>query len=387
MKNSRHFTRPALIFCGLLICAMLLIVTVTSLVKPDPLADDLKVYGALFKRGFDEELIFKIAEMEGEPEPRLLYYRGLAHYRFGRYSLAKADLVAALDAEIYYLPDGYDTQWTLDSIERLLKLMPPNAHEILRGERVLFRMHYSGIDDGVVTVARVLPRAYRFNRELFGADFDAIEVIIFETYDQFRAFYQEVTGDDKIGNWIWAAGQDNLAMISLQYPDGSSSFSGNPQKFISIVTHEINHAMFYRLMGRSEQPRWFEEGLAQVAQAQADGNYAQDHQHIWKRLFANNALLPIEKISDDAGYTEHTERGLAMSKSPQSESAPDTYAQSYGMMKFLLDKVSPAQFQSFLKRARASENFEGAFKAEFGITSDQFYQQWKREFPQQLTSP
>lgn len=226
---------------------------------PDPLADDLKAYGVLLESGFNDELIYKInrkiAEMGGTPDPRLLYYRGLAYYRFGWFPEAKADLEIAQRAKIVELPGGFATALALNGLKRFALFMPPKMEEIHRGERVLFRMHYFHMEGGTATVQGLLPTAHRINSEMFGSDLEATTVLVFDTYEQFLAFNKVLTGNDKPGSWVWAKSWCNFVLISLQFPDGSSASLDHRDPFVSTIVHEINHAMLYRLMGSwSDQP-------------------------------------------------------------------------------------------------------------------------------------
>lgn len=133
-------------------------------------------------------------------------------------------------------------------------------------------------------------------------------------------------------------------------------------------------------------PAWFTEGLAQIAGAQVDPNFDSSDQQTLKRLFANNALLPVETLSDYDSWGKQTEIGIAMGKGDDAAFAPDPYAQGYGMTKYLLDNITTAQLQSFLNRNRESRDFYGAFKDEFGMTTEQFYELWKRDTAQKLAA-
>ena len=352
-------------------------------VAPDAFADEEEAYNTLYNRGFFDELIFKtnqrIAEMGDKPDPRLFYWRGWAYYKLGWFDLAETDLNAARIGGAYAGSKKFASVMNgLNSMTRLKVLMPPNMQEIGQGERVQFQMHYSKMGDGAAKVKNLLPTAYRINREMFGTDVEAMPVYVFDTYEQFRAFNKELAGHDKIGNWVWGIRVGASLLIALQYPDGSSASIG------SVIVHEINHVMLSRLSGGTKQPYWFIEGIAQVAQAQIDPAFASANQRALKQLFANNALVPIEKISSGNGYIEQTELGISMRKGGDSQAAPNPYAQSYGMIKYLLDNISTAQLQSFLNRNRESGDFNSAFQDEFGFTVEQFYEMWKRDHTRQL---
>lgn len=359
------------------------------IVASDALADDLKEYGTLFERGFGDELIYKInakiAEMGGAPDPRLLYFRGLAYHRLGWFDDAKADLEIAQAAKIVELPGGFPTQRGLNAIKRFATTMPPKMEEIRQGDRVLFRLHYFNMEGGTATVQGLLPEAHRINSEMFGSDLRATTVLVFDTREQFHAFDTMLTGKEEKRSWVWAKSWGNFVLICLQAPDGNSISLKNHDHFVSTIVHEINHVMFRRLMGWSSQPGWFKEGLAQCAESQIRASFVDRNQRILKRLFENDALLSLEQLTG-ASYAEQTELGLTMLKGDDRKSAPDTYAQSYGLTKYLLDHISTAQLQSFLNRDRESKDFEGAFKDEFGMTPEQLDGMWRRDYARQLAA-
>ena len=366
----------------------------TQAVAPDALADDLAKFGTMFERGFYDELIFNVnqkieallTEQRATPDPRLLYFRGLSYYKLGWFPEAKADLLVAQQAGLSFLPGGFGVKWALNYIEERTPLLPSQVEEIRDGERVTFRMHNSGMEGGTVMVMAMLPEAYRISRAMFGSDTAASTVYVFEDYQQFLAYYKKVYEGKNPGSWYAALAQQGVMWISLRDTEDVLRAREDRVAFKTTVVHEFNHAMLSRLMGRTVLPRWFVEGLAQVAGAQVNPTYDSGKQRTLKRLFANNALLPIDKLDDYESFAEQTELGISMRKEGERAGAPDPYAQGYGMTKYLLDNISTAQLQNFLNRVRETDDFKTSFGDEFGFSLDQFYQGWKADTARRLAT-
>lgn len=360
----------------------------------DPLAEDLRDYVALYKRAFFDELISKInltiealpVAERAQPDPRLLYLRGLARYKLGWFELAKPDLLAAQQAKVTGLQEGLGPDWVLSYIKKRDGFLPPKVQEIRDGDRVLFRMHYYGMEDGTATVMAMLPEAYRISQQMFGADVEATTVYVFDNYEQFVAYYKAFEETQGPGSWYAAITIGDLVFISLRDTNGELRARDGRDFFKTTIVHEYNHAMFHRLMGFSPQPSWFVEGLAQNAGAQVDPNYDAVKQRILKRLFQNHALLPLDTLGDNDAFAAQVELGLRMEKGNDGQFAPDPYAQGYGMTQYLLNNISTAQLQSFLNRVRESKNFDGSFATEFGFSVEQFYEMWKRDTSQKFAA-
>ena len=365
---------------------------------PDPLSNDLAGFGTLFKRGFYDELIYRVnqkiaalpKESRATPDARLLYFRGLCYYGLGWYPQAKADLLVAQKAGIRFLPGGFGVNYGLNYIEARIPLLPPQVEQVRDGDRVIFQMHdfgaqggtEGGAESGTATVLATLPEAYRISSAMFGADMADNTVYVFDTYEQFTAYFKQTFPDKTPGSWYAATANGPEMWISLRDTKGVLRAQTARLEFQTTVVHEFNHALLARLIGRTALPRWFVEGLAQVAGAQINSGFDGEKQQTLKRLFANNALLPLDRLDDYATFDHQTELGIALSKSADRAdrlSAPDAYAQSYGMTKSLLDNISTPQLQSLLNRARDSNDFKASFQTEFGFSLEQFYQGWKAD--------
>ena len=361
---------------------------------PDLSAIDWERYVVMFQSGHYDELLADIngkiaalpADKRANPNPRLLYVRGLTHYRLGWYERAKADLLIAQKANIGRPATKAFLKETLQNIEARTPLLPPHIREIRDGKRVIFRMRSFAMKGDAVTVAEMLPTAYLINRQIFGRDVEATTILVFDNYAQFSAFQRVIHhGKAPRDGWYPAVTTGPIVQISLRDKKGVRA---NPTKIHGALVHEVNHAMMNRLLGKAPLPKWFKEGLAQVAETQIYPNFDAGRQRRIAHLFQNSSkgLLPIEQLKHGASFKEQTELGIAVRRGGKGTGAPDPYAQSYGMMKYLLANFSTPQLQSFLHRVRASDDFDGSFSAEFGMTTEQFYQKWKTETARELAA-
>ena len=365
--------------------------TAATAPAPDALADDVAKYGAMFKRGLFDELISNVnqkiaalpADKRDNPDPRLLYFRGLAYYGLGWFDLAKADLIVAEKAGVKEISAGRGADWILSFIEKRASLLPPKMQEIREGERVLFRMHTFGDENDAELIKAMLPEAYRINRQIFGKDVEATTVYVFDNYEQFVAYYKAFYVTSGPGTWSAASALGDSLFIVLRDDKGVLRARDDRELFKTIVFQQYNHVLFSRLVGATKQPSWFTAGLAQIASAQVDADYDARKQKSLQRLLQNNALLSLGALTNDDSFPEQIEIKLARERGDRP-SEPDFYAQSYGLTKYLIDKTSMAQVQSFLLRLQKSPDFDGAFADEFGMTTEQLYANWKRDAAKQF---
>ena len=330
-----------------------------------------------FGRGFYDDMVDRADELLGDDgrDPRWLYWRGMAFYRLGWFPEAIEDLEGAQKAGVSGIAGGVSVASTLDKIAQMQALTPPNFREIRNGNQVIFRVHYGALDSVTRGIIERLPRAYRISEQMFGSDTLATSVYIFDNYPQFRAFYMARSGRAP-GSWVAAAGDRDAFYFSLQRPDGTGAAERDPEHLESTIPHEFNHAMLRRLMGTTPLPRWFEEGVAQVAGGQVVARDVEYNDYTIQRLFAAKALVAPQLLENSTSFGAHTETGAQMDRAGAGIAAPSPYAQSYSMARYLLANMKRGQLPDFLNRVRDEGDFARAFQKEFGATLPEFYQSW-----------
>ena len=368
---------------------LLVLFMLAPLVRAQTAAPDAKESAQManwFARGFYDDMVARADELTEDaqmPDPQWLYWRGLAFYRLGWLPEAREDLTAASDAGVNAQTGGLDVKTALDKIERLRVLTPPNYQEIKSNGQVVFRVHFGALDPVTRGIIARLPSAYRISRAMFGSDVLATSVYIFDNYPQFRAFYQE-RGGQPPGSWAAAAGSRDGFYFSLQRPDGTGAAERDPLHLESTIAHEFNHAMMARLMGTTPLPRWFEEGLAQVAGAQVVARDVEMNDYTIARLFAVKALIAPQKLEEFNSFGAHTELGVALGAQGAGIIAPSPYAQSFSMARYFLAKLRRGQLETFLNRVREEDDFGAAFQDEFSVSLAQFYQGWYQDTARSL---
>ena len=334
--------------------------------------------GQQFQRGFFDAMLARADQLSasGQPlEPKVLYWRGLAHYRLGHYARARADLEAAQKGGVEFLPGGYNVTAVFSTLGRIEPLLPALQTEVKDGDRTLFEVHYSRLDAGTNTVLELLPQAYQINRELLGADIEATAVYVFDTRDHFRDFYQEWTKHPP-GSWISAVTVGDVVYICLQRPDGSMSWEDHPQHFRGTVAHEFNHAMMNRLVGATALPSWFKEGVAQIAGTRlSPGDLAANDRDV-QRMFGAHLVLSPQDLETHEDFAAQTEAGVYVHREDGAQITASPYAQSYSMARALVKDAEPDALPNLLRLTREEDDFKQGFLIEFGLTVPQFYNNW-----------
>lgn len=315
--------------------------------------------------------------------PKVYYWRGLAELRIGWFAHAQSDMEIALAGGVNINPDG--PQAILEQIERIKAVLPGQTTEIRNGDDVAFRVYYGQKDPVTRAILDTLPLAYRINSQMYGATVVEQPVFIFNTMAQMSAFMQ-ARGITKMASWGWAYGGRDVFYFCLQDPQGTAVSTFGAGYVRASVAHENNHSVFRRAMGNVQVPRWFVEGIAQVAGAQVSKEDVALNDYTIARLFAVSALVPPQNLEDSTAFSEHTEQGAALDRAGAGKAAPSPYAQAFHMTRFLLANMRAGQLMDFLNRVREDSDFNRAFAEEFNMTLPQFYALWYAQTRQKLKS-
>ena len=356
--------------------------SVQPALAPDPLIPALKQMASDFKRGFYDDVINRTGELigddEGKADPRLLYWRGLTFYQLAWFAEASADLTRARAQNVELLAGGFAASVALDKMARVQPFVPPLEYAVNSGGQTVFRVNYVTDDAATKTAISCLAPAYRASANLFGSDVRATPVYIFDNYEQFAACFRARIGRAP-ESWIAAVTINNVLYIPLRDRKGEATTLTNPDFFRSMVAHEFNHAMLRRLMGTTELPKWFVEGLADYAGGQVVPNDVKMNDYEVKRLFAANALLAPTQLEYDKTFGAHTGLGAQMGDAGAGIAAPSPYQQSYNMTRYLMSSLKRDDLPNFLNLVRDNNNFSRAFVQQFGASVPEFYQSWYRE--------
>jgi len=119
----------------------------------------------------------------------------------------------------------------------------------------------------------------------------------------------------------------------------------------SVLPHEIAHAILADYFGRP-LPRWADEGGAIVSGSLADGRW-------YNKL--------CREVTNTPGRTMLLRRLLSCRDYPEDVTA--LYAQSYSVVKFLVDSKGRPAFLAFVARGMQDNDWDGAVRACYGFRS------------------
>jgi hypothetical protein len=130
----------------------------------------------------------------------------------------------------------------------------------------------------------------------------------------------------------------------------------------SILPHEIAHTIFADYFGRPLM-RWADEGGAIVSGCAAD--------HRWYNKLGH-------EITNTPGRFMSLRRLLSCRDYPDDVTA--LYAQSYSLVKFLVDSKGKPAFLAFIARGMHDDDWDGAVRAYYGFHSvEELERSWLRQ--------
>lgn len=317
--------------------------------------------------------------------PQSYFWRGKAALKIGWFSMARLDMQKVIASE--HLPLHEQAKETLDELDKIEKALPPRVLEVTLSGKVIFRVYYFDKNPLTRLIIQSLPEAYKVNVALLKTDVVELPVFIFNTQNQLKAFHK-ARKTQSSGSWVWATGGASSFQFCLEKPDGTPVSLANPNYIRATVAHEYNHSVFSRAMGRVNIPKWFTEGLAQIAGGMVSPTDVIHNERTVFRLFKADMLIPMPLLKEGASFREHTEYGIAVgqiSKATNREMVgPNAYAQSYHMTRYLLKNMETSHLVKFLNEVRKHRSFEKGFQTYFGADVEQFFYAWHAESSRQF---
>src|SRR3989344_1978884 len=137
---------------------------------------------------------------------------------------------------------------------------------------------------------------------------------------------------------------------------------------VGKIAHEMSHRNLAKLTGKSAVsfPRWFDEGVASYIGKMDDYKKPQDLQDdIRKGVYAKD-ILNIRGILGTIQWLKRVDF---------SKEGRVFYGQTYLMVKYLFDKYGKDKMYDFVVSLK-TEGFEKAFLQSFGMTEEQFLQEF-----------
>lgn len=160
--------------------------------------------------------------------------------------------------------------------------------------------------------------------------------------------------------WGAAFAVPQLNRIVIKSPE---SFTvGRP--VVELAAHEYTHLVLHERVGWRQPPRWFNEGLAQVAAEQWDwsGSMALG------RASLIGGFIPLKKIDNVNSFGEAT--------------ATLAYAQSFQAFRYFRDQYGQVAIRQFLDSIAAGVSVDTALWASIGLDYDGFQAEYEQHLRQ-----
>lgn len=157
----------------------------------------------------------------------------------------------------------------------------------------------------------------------------------------------------------WRAGVAIPSQNTLVIPaaEGRSVVGGEGRR---TLRHEWAHLGLHAYLGSLRAPRWFDEGYAQWA----SGGFQVTDAWRLRVLLAFGRTPPMDS--------------LTLRWPTAREEARTAYLFAASAVTYLLEPGGERGLELFLERWRTQRSFESAMRVTFGVTQEQFEEQWKR---------
>ncbi len=136
---------------------------------------------------------------------------------------------------------------------------------------------------------------------------------------------------------------------------------------VNVIAHEMSHRNLRYITGKTlPAPNWFDEGLASYI---GKMNYYAGQSDLKRELEEGRYQRNITKLKGIFGTTGWLKLVFI------DKRARSVYGQTYEMVKYLFDQYGQDKIYEFIASVKDTD-FDTAFKNSFGMTPEQFHQQF-----------
>lgn len=201
--------------------------------------------------------------------------------------------------------------------------------------------------DAAKDTMKQLKEADSYNRNFYQVTYPMPVLLVTSSFDMLR-----------FGSYPNAGGTGNELGINMR--EGRIG--------VGKIAHEMSHRNLTSLVGKSAVsfPRWFDEGLASYIGKIADYKAPQDLQDDIRKGVYVKDIVNIRGIFGTIQWLKRADAG---------REGRILYGQSYLMIKYLFDKYGQDKIYAFVISLKSSD-FEKAFIQSFGMTEEQFLQEF-----------
>lgn len=157
----------------------------------------------------------------------------------------------------------------------------------------------------------------------------------------------------------WGAGvaaPDEGLIVLRAYGGTGGAYS----ELRSILRHELAHIALYRFLPDARVPRWFNEGYAMWAAGELDN----DGTWMLRLAFATGKAPPLDS--------------LELSWPAVAVDARIAYLLAASVVQYLVAESGTRGLEDFMRRWRASGDFDAALASTYGLSVDQLEIHWRR---------
>jgi hypothetical protein len=161
-------------------------------------------------------------------------------------------------------------------------------------------------------------------------------------------------------------GATSFAFDRGQILRSQTEVEGPPQRVqASVLRHELNHLVWAHCFG-APVPRWLDEGAAECAED--DVNFQHREQDVTAILNRKLPWIPLRQLVTLPDYPQ---------PGPNGQNITSFYAESFGVVNYLLDQKDPATLVQFVAAGMQGQTWDQALTQFYGIHSvDQLEQDW-----------
>lgn len=187
---------------------------------------------------------------------------------------------------------------------------------------------------------------------------DTIEVVIATT----EAEFAEMTGG-RAPDWGLAVAFPQLRLVVMRSPRITGDVDVDPA---IVLRHELGHVYLGVALGQGEDevPRWFHEGFA--ALYADEWRWVDPYRLAWARI--TGTLVPLADLG----------RSFPVTGDPSV-----AYVQAMAAVRGLERRGGAAGLGQLISRMREGATFDQALRGTYGLTLDQYYEEWESELGRQ----
>jgi hypothetical protein len=214
-----------------------------------------------------------------------------------------------------------------------------------------FRLHYYGITDSTAqTMLEAGAEGLRRNREWIGLESDgSVDLYLYPNYTDMR---DAVLFEPQ---WTGGIAYSDFNIVIMGLSGGDTTWDRN------TVIHELTHVIVghFAFSCIGSIPTWLNEGLAMFN----EGELSSRMQTLLDQAISNNSLQSIRSMS--GGFSEIPERALL------------AYAQSYSVVKFMIETHGQEKLVQLLVALRDAKPVDAALLEVYGFDTDGLEDAWR----------